>query len=370
VFGNFYERVGIIPKTPTKNVIWFHAVSVGEVLSIQYLIEKIKRSSPGTTCYLTVGTLTGKKIAKEKNIGDIVSFLPYDFLLPMISAFRRIKPNKIIIVEAETWPNFLMLAYWKKIPTYLINARISTRPTQFGTIKKLFLREFYKFFTTIFTQSEQDKKSFESIGVATEKLTVLGNIKTYNVLAKKSAEPQNVKQQTPMLLVGSIHPGELDIYLNLYKKLKVDHPELKMTLAPRHFHWKETLIKKVTETGYKKDITLICELGKLFALYQHASIYFLGGTFVPIGGHNLLEPAAWGTPTIVGPYFFNSKVIAGSLLAQNALKIVENEKALYTTASAFLNNPDKARTVGNNARVWLEQESRSVEKKLTSFFSS
>lgn len=115
IFGSFKERFGFVPKSlKNKNIYWIHAVSVGETLSIQNIINKIKKEIPNSFCYLTVGTIQGKKIAKQKNIADIVSFIPYDFLLTMYLGLKRIKPYKIIIVEAETWPNFLFLAKIKK----------------------------------------------------------------------------------------------------------------------------------------------------------------------------------------------------------------------------------------------------------------
>lgn len=385
VFGNFFERVGLVPHecvphkcvphVKNKTVVWLHAVSVGEVLSIQTIIEKIKKNSPETVCYLTVGTITGKKIAQEKLNADIVSFLPFDFLLFMLLAYRRINPKKIIIVEAEIWPNLLMLAYFKKIPIYLINARMSPRSKPRYHRFKFFLLPLFNIFKKIYTQSEYDKKEFENFGIKKEKLEVLGNIKIYNVLEKhKKFNKKNLfeKNTEKLLLAGSIHPGEEEIYLNLYKKLKTKFDNLKIILAPRHFHWKNELVKKVTETGHKffiwdennkitpenytnSDIVLVCTLGELFGLYKHADIFYLGGTFVPKGGHNLLEPAVWSTPTIIGPHYFNNKVIVQDLIAHGGLSLALNTLELEEKTCELLENDPTRILVGKNARLWLEK---------------
>ena len=393
VFGNFFERIGLAPhgcvshecvsRIKNKKVIWFHAVSVGEVLSLQAIIEKIKKNSPKTVCYLTVGTITGKKIAQEKLNADVVSFLPFDFLLFMWLAYKRINPSKIIIVEAEIWPNLLMLAHFKKIPVYLINARMSERSKpRYHRFKRILL-PLFNIFTKIYTQSEYDKKEFENFGIKEEKLEVLGNIKIHNVLEKhknfnkkdlfESGLNPPVEGEETVLLAGSIHPGEEEIYLNLYKKLKTKFSNLKIIIAPRHFHWQEELVKKVTETGHSffiwdeknkitqedyknSDIILVCTLGELFGLYKHADIFYLGGTFVPKGGHNLLEPAVWSTPTIIGPHYFNNTVIAQELIKHNGLMVAQNELELEEKTRELL---DAQPVLGKNARAWLEKNNNN-----------
>lgn len=393
VFGSLKERLGFIPRPQQKDyVIWLHAVSVGEVLSIEALINQIKERIPYATCYLTVGTPTGKKIAEEKLAVDHVSYLPYDLLPTMLLAYHRIKPKKIIIVEAEIWPNLLMLAKFFSIKTFLINARISQRSRKRYHRFKRFLLPLFQIFETIYTQSQYDLEEFVAFGVPEERLQVLGNIKAYNVLEKLEGQTaQKPEQKT--LLVGSIHPGELDIYLNLYNKLKQTYPELRLILAPRHFHWQDELIRKVEElefpfavwtdkegTTFGEDITLkhppsqpwdillVCKLGELFHLYQDASVYFLGGTFVPIGGHNLLEPAAWGRPTIIGPHAQNCAITARGLKKAEALYQANNEQELFKKTEELLINDSLRKTMGSNARTWLEQEAEAVEASLESLF--
>lgn len=385
VFGNFKERIGLIPKNKSKKkTIWIHAVSVGEILSIQNLIDQIKKKVPNSICYITTGTITGKKIAKKNLNYDYLTFLPYDFLLPIFVAFNRIKPNRLIIVEAETWPNLIYLAIYLKVPIYMINARISKQSEKKYELLRFLYRSLLKKFSLILTQSKYDTQKFKSLGIKTEIITA-GNIKTLNVLTKKNKiEKLLIKNKYPTLLLGSIHPGEIDIYINLYKKLKSKIIDLKIIIAPRHFHWKNELIKKIKETNYsfylweknnlqinsinnkfkEIDILLVCKLGELFKLYQLADIFYLGGTFIPIGGHNLLEPAVWTKPSVIGPYYSNCSDIAKKLESINGIIKVNNEIELYNKSNELLKNPKSKKRVGINSYNWLKKEAFNINEKI------
>ncbi len=388
-FGNLKERLGFVPKVtnPSKKVIWFHAVSVGEILSIQNLIKQIRTDIPNSTIYVTCGTPTGKMMAQKNLDANYISFLPFDFLLPMLLAFRRIKPTNLIVVEAEIWPNLLLIAQSKKIPAHLINARITQKSEKKNLLFKQLLRPLFNTFQQIYTQSSSDLHRFLKIGVPKGKLVVLGDIKTFNVLEKQktSTFKHSQNEAQTVLLAGSIHPSEDIIYLNLLKKLKPKFPELKLILAPRHFHWQEKLVDNVKNTGFNfqvlsqdlslndinldNDIVLILKLGILFDLYSLSDIFFLGGTFVPVGGHNLLEPAVWSNPSIVGPHHQNCIETANQLEKHGALIKVHNEQTLSSIVENLLSNPNKIKVMGNNARHWLEKEATNVKKGIESLIN-
>jgi 3-deoxy-D-manno-octulosonic-acid transferase len=409
-FGNLKERLGIVPSIHPvcPQPIWIHAVSVGEILSIQNLVDQIKEKK-NAKCYVTTGTPTGKNIAQKNLNANQISFLPFDFLPSMLLAFKRIKPSAIIVVEAETWPNFLILAKWLRIPIYSLNARISKRSESKYQKLKFIFKPLFNIFTKIFVQSKEDKTNFEKLGIDTNKLSVLGNIKALNVLAKiKSPHTStNTKQAvankknitSPLILsdftcktnkivsknflVGSLHPGELDIHLNNFIHQKKNNPNLKLIIAPRHFHWKEELINKVKKTDFSfycwnensdkvniaqvlqsNDILLVCKLGELFGLYQYCNIFFLGGTFVPVGGHNLLEPAVWAKPSIIGPYYQNCKDIANKLEQHKALIKAKNLVELSKQTEKLLLDLNKLEKMSTNAQAWLQNEARLVENNL------
>ncbi len=394
VFGVFSQRMGFVPAVPRdKKVVWIHAVSVGEVLAVQQLIVRIKMRDAKSFVYVTTGTLMGNKIAREQLNADIVSFIPYDFLLPVLWAFKRINPAKIIVVEAELWPNLLMLAAFKKVPLYLINARITKSYAFRSRVGGFFIAPLLRLFKHLYAQTAVEKEAFVALGIAEKNVTNMGNIKAFNVFVKKEmvvAQEQKkfyVQDGYPTLLVGSLHQQELALYLDLFKALKPVWPHLKIIIAPRHFHWQLDLVQAVkalgvpyflwddakTQVSYDLlktyDIILVCTIGKLFELYPLADLFFLGGTFIPVGGHNLLEPAAWSKPTIVGPYYHNSEVIADELEQIGALVKVMHKHKLVETVSTLLQNPISLTLRGSNAGMWLEGSAKEVDRNVSRFLS-
>jgi 3-deoxy-D-manno-octulosonic-acid transferase len=467
VFGNFIERLGFVPKPTqinppqTSNTIWVHAVSVGETLATEYLVNKIKQEIPGVICYQTTGTVAGRSMITKNIKPDYASFLPFDFLPCMLLAFSRIKPSAIIIIEAEQWPNLLMLAHYKNIPVYALSARLSTRSFRRFKFFSCIFRPLFNLFTKIFAQTELDAQRFAELGIAPEKITVLGDLKAFNVLEKRiqvesmdsipvsperrqfpstrtfgppsgqtavegttdgiiqgisNAQTTEIKKflcsvrgecfceasakqkciesmdSVPLtLLVGSVHPGELDVYLELFTTLKQEFTELKIIIAPRHFHWKQELVQKINaqnlssylwdETNQTNttihdvpdilnthDVLLVCKLGVLFDLYQFADIFYLGGTFVPVGGHNLLEPAVWGVPSFVGPYHANCKAHADALEQAHGLLKVQNTQELITQTEKLLQDKQLRLTMIHNSRTWLVHEAAVVEDNLAVLF--
>jgi len=404
------EQTGFIPATDrTRHTIWMHALSAGEMTSLQELTQEIRRTIPNSILYITAGTEEGKKTAQQQLNPDYTSLLPHDNILSMALAFDHINPKAIILLEHEIEPTLIMLAKFKSIPVYLLNGQYTSSTVKNLETYNFFYRDLFNNFHTIFVQSDNDKKSFEKAGINSNKLHAIGNIKAYNALPKKEALMpkidsflQNYKKQSDrptLMLVGSVHKGEIDYYLNLFKALKPTHPNIKLILAPRYFDWKEELGQKLKNTGYatqifdnaqacpsepekllafvtkellpNNDIVAICLLGKLFTLYPLADLFFLGGTFLPaIGGHNLLEPAVWSNPTILGPCYQNTKDIADELIACDAVIQVQNEQELIEQARILLDNPQKRIAMGARASMWLEREAARVKTNVQLLISN
>jgi len=390
VIGDLTQRIGFVqPNTRVgTKTIWIHAVSVGEALSIEALIKEIKKKDPQSVIYMTTGTTAGKRIAAKYLAPDYLSLMPYDFLFGVLLAFKRIKPTSIILIEAEIWPNFLLLAHHKKTPIYLLNARMNRSFKLYKTFS-FFFTPILNIFDHFYTQSELDGEKFKTLNIPPQKITLLGNIKAFNVLQKQeeflSKAPLLKIKRNEILLVGSIHPGELDIYLKLFIALKKEFTNLTLILAPRHFHWRQKLFETCTKTGFtieelthksaqripellskNIDIILICELGELFKIYPYANIFYLGGTFVPIGGHNLLEPAVWANPTIIGPWHKNCQQICDDLQKENALIVVSTEEELLSNTQNLLRSPARRTQMGENAYKWLRKESEITHKTIIS----
>ncbi len=396
VFGALPERLGFIPKVVSdKPVIWFHACSVGEALSIQGIMEQIKTDIPHAQSYVTTGTISGKQMAVKHLDANYISLLPYDFLWSMLLAFKRIKPSILIIAEADFWPNLLMIAHRRNVPVYIVNGRMREKSLKRYKTFGWFLKPFLNPVTTFFVQSHQDKERFISFGLKNDQIRVMGDIKAATVWHKHASILKNKKDnpdtisshpQFPIILAGSIHPGELTYYLDLLSALKPAHPTLKLILAPRHFHWREKLETQVQSSGFSykiwddsspvldprltletHDILLVCKLGELFKLYELADIYCLGGTFVPIGGHNLLEPAVWGKPTIIGSHHQNCQVTADALEQSQGLIKVETKEELIAEVQTLLLKSELKKSMGNNAQSWLANEALQVGNEVSYF---
>ncbi|MBX9830680.1 hypothetical protein K2X40_01900 [Candidatus Babeliales bacterium] len=400
VFGNVAQRFGLVPRVSAgKKSLWLHAVSVGEILAVQQLVADLKEKNPDAVCYVTTGTVAGHAMACKFLAADVVSFLPFDFLIPMVMVFKRVRPKALMIVEADLWPNLIMIARWFKVPLYLLNARVNPRSKKRMKFFTWIYMPLLNAFEHIFAQSSDDVQAFEELGVRAAKLSVLGNIKAFNVVAKRDQLVPCVRQHARknlVLLVGSVHAGELDYYLKLFATLKPLYPSLKLVLAPRHFNWLAQLRASMAATGYASlvwdeqcaqlnsavdpvreitetilqqyDIVSVCVLGKLFGLYQLADIFFLGGTFVPVGGHNLLEPAVWGKPCVVGPHHANCQDHADRLEQHKALVKVANYDELEQQVRLFLEHNERRMQAGQNAANWLGNEAVMVKKNLDQLF--
>jgi 3-deoxy-D-manno-octulosonic-acid transferase len=417
VFGNFKERMGLVPKTPKdRDVIWLHAVSVGEVMALQETVKLIKKNNTNAIIYLTTGTLGGKAIAHKNIDADIISYMPYDFLPCITVALSRIHPKALILIEAELWPNLLMLSKIYGARLILLNARLKEKSLKRFSFVKAFSAQLLNLFTGIYTQTAGDKKRFETLGVEASKIKILGDLKAFNYIEKQklnayaldpdlhrdddslgidlqdapgrtgvSRYPGFHRSNHTTLLVGSIHPGELDVYSNLFTKLRQEQPNLRLILAPRHFQWQDELVKKIQANQFRYflwddknvpqakisqlwknvDVLLVCKLGALFNLYQECNIFFLGGTYVPVGGHNLLEPAVWSKPSIVGPDYHTCTHVANELEIAGGLLKVSNEQQLFEKTKLLVNNKALQEQMGNDARRWVSDEAKRVEQNLT-----
>ncbi len=396
------EQAGFVPQTDSsQHVVWIHGLNAGEILSVQALVEKIKSEIPGSACYITASTEEGKSIASKKIKADYVSMLPHDNIALMSLAFARINPTAIIVLEHEVWPTMVMHAHMKNIPIYLLNAQMTSCTAKNLQNNNALYRNLFSNFSEIFAQSMHDKKLFEEAGIASHTVTSLGNIKAFNVMPKKESlllgHESTLKQfnqikQSTVMLVGSVHKGEFDYYLDVFTTLKKDNPTLKLILAPRFKDWQDELIQKVTltklpffvwsdgalnvsnlgelvsELGQKvladHDIVVVNTFGMLFMLSAITDFYFPGGTFVPVGGHNVLEPAAWGNPMIIGPHDENTREIVNVLAEQKAIIKVQTGEELLEQTQILLKDQKKRHRLGGRALEWITLESVYVEAGL------
>ena len=375
------ERFGIYSQTYSQNVIWFHAVSVGECEALFPLIFLIQTRQPNHPILITTTTPTGSARVKTV-LGESVQhvYLPYDLPNVIARFLKTFKPKIAVIVETEIWANLYHACAVEKIPLYLINARLSEKSVRgYQKIPSLVIPALNAI-TICATQTENDKTRFISIGANPNTVQNLGNIKfdvtvSDAVFSEGRALKNTFFAQRFILLAASTHDGEEALLLACYAKLKLKIPELLLAIAPRHperFATVETLAKNagfniITRTSQKfcdneTDVFLIDTLGELKLFYAAADIAFVGGSFVPIGGHNVLETAAVGVPVLFGLEMRNFAQIAEKMLLEQAAIQCENTTELETAVIKLYTQPALRRDLIARAKNFIVQNQGATER--------
>jgi 3-deoxy-D-manno-octulosonic-acid transferase len=376
-----FERFGIYSQSYQQNVIWFHAVSVGESEALFPLIRLIQTRQPQISILITTTTPTGSARVQAV-LGDGVQhvYLPYDLPDVIARFLKTFTPKIAVIVETEIWANLFHACEKNQISLYLINARLSEKSVQgYQKIPSLVLPALNAI-TKIATQTENDKTRFIAIGAKPETVENLGNIK-FDVTIDDEIfkQAQNLKTQfftkRFIFLAASTHDGEEILLLDAYKNLKKHIPELLLAIAPRHperFATVENLtktenLKIVTRTSTQiceneTDVFLIDTLGELKLFYATADLAFVGGSFVPVGGHNVLEPAAVGVPVLFGLEMQNFALIAEKILAAKAAIQCKNVSELENKIIEIYNQPELRTTLISNAKNFVNQNQGTIEK--------
>ncbi|WP_286234289.1 lipid IV(A) 3-deoxy-D-manno-octulosonic acid transferase [Thalassotalea sediminis] len=332
------ERIGWIPHTCKPNSLVIHAASVGEVIALKPLIQKLLARNDCSCITLTTFTPTGSEQVKKLFGNDVQHcYFPLDVWPCTWLFLHRLKPSALVLMETELWPNIIAQCTSKGIPLQLINGRLSDNSMK--SYKKIawLVSPCLKAFSCILTQSEEHKKNFIKLGSLPEKTTVSGNLK-YDIsiteeTAVKSASLANyIEGDRKIWLVASTHPGDEALALASFSRLKQQHPSLLLILVPRHPE-RFTSVKHLCEdqqwhvvnrsaqksVEHTHDIWLIDTLGELLACCALADIVTMGGSFSTIGGHNPLEPALFEKPIIVGHDMSNFREVTAQLLSAGGL---------------------------------------------------
>ena len=367
------ERLGFgYPRL--EHCIWIHAVSVGEVVAAVPLIRALAKRYPDRPLLVTTVTPTGAARV-ESLFGDEVhhTYIPFETPTMVNRFFAATNPEIALVLETEIWPNLYRGCGVRGIPLVLVSARISPRSVRsYRRLLPLF-RETLSHGIIIAAQSEADAERFLSLGAASERTKVTGNIK-FDVelppdLPLRGRELHRELFGTrPVWIAASTHEGEEEIVLDAHERLLGSHPELLLVLVPRHpqrFQGVRDLIDKrrlgvVARTDGKPcsastQVFLGDTMGELTLFYAASDVAFVAGSLVPIGGHNLLEPAALGLPLLSGPYVFNAQDIADMFVAKGACRLVKDADELATEVSRLLSDPGSAERLGDAGRDILER---------------
>ncbi|MDA9133763.1 hypothetical protein N9J53_02030 [Gammaproteobacteria bacterium] len=344
--SNFLNRFGIY-NSKFDNSVWFHAVSLGEVISSAKIVNKILENHD---VILTVSTPTGLREA-NKIFGSRlkVVYVPWDFILFTLGFFRSFNPKALILFETEIWPTMISIAYSKDIPIILSNARMSKK--SFKNYKKINLlsKKIISKISIIYTQSNSHASRFEKLGALSEKIKSVGSVK-FDI--DRNAEETSFKNNKPFILAASTHAGEDEIIIDAYKKIVKENPAIGLVIAPRHperaFAIKKLLdksnlnariLEEVPIDIANKSIEIIRGTGMLRELYSKAQFAFVGGSlFQSNGGHNIIEPAFERCPFIVGPHMHNFQDILKLFVDEDACLQIDKNLDVLSGFKDLLNN--------------------------------
>lgn len=376
----FWERFGIgYPEF--SRCIWIHAVSVGEVQAAAPLVREVCNRFPDRQVLITTVTPTGAAHVRAL-FGDSVAhcYIPFELPPAVRSFFSHVNPELALIMETEIWPNLYRGCGVREIPLILVSARISPRSLQgYGRVLPLF-RETLSHGIIIAAQSKADADRFRSLGASSVRTWVIGNIKFDIELPEDlAADGKRLRADMfgdrPIWVAASTHDQEEQQVLEAHAHVCKSFPDLLLILVPRHPERFADVRRLLEQQQFEfasrtvdshcdrtKSVFLLDTMGELPLFYAASDIAFVGGSLVPVGGHNLLEPAALGLPVISGPNVFNAQEIADMFVANGACKIVQNATDLATELEALLADPDAAKAMGARGREIVQSNRGSLRK--------
>lgn len=368
---------------PPAETIWIHAVSAGETIAAVPLTKKLKEQRPDCRIVFTTTTQTGAERA-EKLLGDTVhhTFLPYDFPCCVKRFLNRVKPHLLILVETELWPNILHYCAKRGIPVLLANARLSEQSARwyqwFAPITHSMLNSIH----LIAAQTKTDADRFIALGAEPSKVQIAGSIKfdlsiPQEIVDQAKTLRKNWGDERPIWIAASTHPGEEKIILKTFKHIKQEIPQALLVLVPRHPERFDKVATLCEEAGFNlvrrsqdrpcqpdTDIFLGDSMGELLLFYAASDVAFVGGSLVPIGGHNILEPAALGVPTLTGPHMFHFEEITQRMLAAEAAEQIQDGKELANSVLVLLQDEGLRQQKGQRGINFVKENVGAVERHL------
>ncbi|MBI4691647.1 MAG: 3-deoxy-D-manno-octulosonic acid transferase [Nitrospirae bacterium] len=396
------EKFGFISSAfslQPSALIWIHAVSVGEVIAAIPLLRKLKGRFPDINLLVSTITDTGQKIAIERvPAGTQVIYLPFDLAFILKMALKNTRPDLFITMETELWPNLFMTLKKQAIPIIIMNGRLSDKSFKGYMRIRFFMRDIIECVALFGMQDTLYAQRIVELGAPKDRVKVLGNFK-FDTMPSENIPEWTKFLTPPVIIAGSTHRGEEDLIISAFERLKTDFPELNLIIVPRHperFGEVENLVKtkglayikrseiedagcKMHDTGYKINIVnrvscimdrvpltghvvILDTVGELASVYSIADIAIIGGSFMPHGGQNLLEPAYWAKPIIFGPHMENFP-FAKEFYKKDAA-IETNESGLFDEIKGLLNSPEKRKAIGERGKELYNEKAGSVERAI------
>ena len=373
------ERFGYIPKPGSAQpVIWVHAVSVGEVQAASLLVKRLLGAYPRCRVVLTTVTPTGAARARALFPEEVEHrYLPYDLPHAVRLFLGRIDPQLLVIMETEIWPNLLYYCKQRGVPALLVNARLS--PASFRSYRRLrrFSASAVRMLTHIAARSAADAERFLALGAETARVTVTGNLK-FDIEADDAIAPRaqslrkTIAAERPVWIAGSTHAGEEEQVLDAFDRVRQTLAHCLLIIAPRHPERFDPVYDLCRRRGLdvarhsaaagagSADVYLLDAMGELPLFYACADAAFVGGSLAPVGGHNMLEPAALGVPLVSGEHTANFKEVIDLFKAEDAIIIVADAAQLSAAVTSLLQDADLRRTRGERGQRLVRQNRGAI----------
>ncbi len=363
-----------------REIVWVHAVSVGEVLGVKRIVEKARERFPQFQFVLSVTTPTGYEVAKKELVDFPIFYTPFDISWATKRVMRILNPRALLLMETEIWPNLITAAKERDIRIGLLNGRLSPSSFKGYFLIRQLLKPLLAEFSFFAVQSETDRDRFVAIGAPAERVFITGSVKfdevSEDILVdqEKLRKSLGISSDAPVFLAGSTHPGEEEFILDAFKELHSKHPKLFLILAPRHVNRTEQILEVVKKAGLeasrfsqpdtKKPVMVVDVMGRLRELYAIADIVFMGGSLIKHGGQNPVEAIRFSRGVISGPFVFNFQQIYDILKEAKAATIVYSREDLRIAADDLLSDYSKREEMGRAAKQLVLKLQGATEKQL------
>lgn len=383
----FAQRLALgLPRDSLSGCnIWIHALSVGEVVSALPLVETLRQRFPGKDIVFTVTTSRGMAIARKELDGKVKALLtmPIDFWWCVRRIVRYVNPSVFILVETDIWPGLIDCLMRKGIKSILVNGRVSPRTLRTYRRCPLFTRKMFQPLELCLMQSNLDRERLLQAGIDRhEKVIVVGNIKFDRVWIPMSQKERHewlnflsMKSEDLIWVAGSTHRGEEEIVLGVFKRLRASFPALRLILAPREIDRVHEIFTEAQDAGLKValrteipdkkatyDVLILNTLGELGRIYGLGEVSFVGGSLVPVGGHNLLEPAGFGCPVLFGPYVHNFVLMSELLVKAGGGWQVHDGEELHKAMMMLLADTGMRAETGRLAKEFVVKNQGALER--------
>ena len=376
------ERFGRFPPLGERSTIWIHAVSVGEAQAAEPLVRQLMERYPHLPIVITTTTPTGSdRVRKLFGVSVSHVFFPYDLPFAVNGFIKRTRPAMLLMMETEIWPNLMATCASRGIPTILANARLSERSARGYARLGSLTRETFELIGMVAAQAPADAQRFLGLGVAQDRVRVTGSIKFDIRLPASLIEQAEVLRLQwggrPVWVAASTHEGEDELILAAHQRVLESFPQALLVLVPRHperFERVASLLKKFQFNHLRRSEGGLCDaettvflgdtMGELTLFLAASDAAFVGGSLVPIGGHNVLEPAALGIPVVFGTHMFNFSLISRLLLMEQAAEEVNDEQELSQVIVRWFGDASERARVGENGRRVVDANRGALERLL------